>query len=102
MKTENLSEKYSERCSCRIVKMEKEKKSFIIKIVIEQGNSYNHCNIYLFSPLQNKWELFLTEESAPNLKFNTSYIYGEEERITDHKRLLNEAKSLMEKVLVKF
>jgi len=102
MKTENLSEKYSERCSCRIVKMENEEKSFIVKLLIEQGNSYNHCNIYLFSPLQNKWELFLNEESAPNLKFNSSYVNDEEKRVTDHKRVLNEAKSLMEKVLERF
>lgn len=96
-----LSESYSHDNSIVFANItEKNNDESMFKFVIEQGNSYNRANVYVRT--KNKgFEHFTSYRAVPQLKFNTAYTYKSEERVEDHKRIINEMVDFIADLLLK-
>lgn len=96
-----LSESYSDDNSIVLANItEKNNDESMFKFVIEQGNCYNRANVYIRT--KNKgFEEFVDYRAVPQLKFNTSFINKNEERIEDHKRIIKEMLDFIADLLLK-
>ena len=96
-----LSESYSQEISIVLANIvEKDKSETMFKFVIEQGNCYNNADVYIRT--KNKdFKEFVSFHAVPQLKFNTTYIYDDEERIADHKKIMKKMIGYISEILMK-